>query len=319
MRSPFSLTLLFPLLFVLCIPVSALALEKVRFANVSKTNPLYSLPAIAAQEGGFWRQNGLEGEWFPFDAGIAMHQALASGSLDLGMSGAALTIQSISRGVPEIIVADIKSAEQFFFGVRRDSPIKGPGDLRGTRIGTSRFGSLTHTFGKVVAKRLGLEKEIKFAALGTTTSAVAALKAGRVDVNILGSLAMARLKFAGEVREVIAVRDYLPHPWMDLVMASRKELVTGKPELVARAVKAILQADSSILKNRQWAENKITAEFNFPRELARLMYEHITYSPDGKVNGQAVENVRSFLIEYSIVPEEKVPATEELFTDRFTG
>lgn len=293
--------------------------EKIRFANAAKVNPLYSLPALAAADKGFWKGNGLEGEWFPFDAGVAMHQALASGSVDLGMSGAAMTIQSIASGVPEVIILDMETVEHFFFWVRRDSPIKEPKELKGIKIGTSRLGSLTHAFGRVVAKRLGLEREFKFVAVGATTSAMAALKSGAVGASINSNLAMARLKFAGEVRELLAVRDYLPSPWMDLVVAARKELVDKNPELVRRATRAILQANSFITKNPEWAVEKMKSEFNFPQELASSLLPFLKYSSEGKVEAKALENVRNFLIEYGIVPEDKVPKLEQLYTSQFTG
>ena len=41
----------------------ALAAEKMRFGTSVKGNPFYELPAIAAEEQGLWKQNGLEVTW----------------------------------------------------------------------------------------------------------------------------------------------------------------------------------------------------------------------------------------------------------------
>jgi len=43
------------------------AADKLRFATTVKTHPILVMPVLAAEEKGFWKQNGLEAEWVPFE------------------------------------------------------------------------------------------------------------------------------------------------------------------------------------------------------------------------------------------------------------
>ena len=45
--------------------------DKVRFASVIKTKPLYVLPIVAAQEKGFFKNQGLEVQYLGFTSGRA--------------------------------------------------------------------------------------------------------------------------------------------------------------------------------------------------------------------------------------------------------
>ena len=45
----------------------------------------------------------------------------------------------------------------------------------------------------------------------------------------------------------------------------------------------------------------------------------LDYSRDGKINVEGLKNVRTLLIEYGIIKEEKAPPLRELYTTDITG
>src|SRR3989304_6114376 len=64
----------------------AWGLEKVKFSTAVRGHPFYILPPIAAQEKGFWREEGLEAEWVAFVSGAIQARALASGDVPVAFT-----------------------------------------------------------------------------------------------------------------------------------------------------------------------------------------------------------------------------------------
>src|SRR3972149_3887776 len=136
--------------------IPVLADLKLRFATAFK-GPEYDMTALAAEEKGLWKRYGLETEWFSMKGGGPTFQALAAGSIDMGTTQAVSTIQAVARGLSALVVADIGYIEDWKVWVRSDSPVKKPADLKGGKVGTSRFGGAAHAFTLVFLRGVGLE------------------------------------------------------------------------------------------------------------------------------------------------------------------
>lgn len=295
-----------------------IAAERLKIATPLKLSAVYALPALAAEEKGFWKQEGLQAEWFPFSGGSPFIRALAAGEFDLGMAGAGFLIPAVARGVDALFVADLNVVQPFYVWVRTASPIKGWRDLEGAKIAVSTLGGLDHSLGRAAVKRLGIEGKVRFVGLGGTQAAVAALIAGTVDARVSDMFAMANLKFSGQAREILAIGEYLPKDWMDVSLLSTKNFVEKSPETVRKVVKSTLRATDFVKDNRQWSIEKLKSVLGYSEEAAPEVYKLLTYSGDGKINREGLENVLNFLIEYGIVPKEKAPPVERLFTREFT-
>lgn len=299
---------------------AAWAADKLRFGISVKFNPSYSLPFFAAEERGFWRQNDIDAQVIFFDSGSSMFRGMAAAGVDMGLGGGLSDVQAMARGVPVIIVADLKSPQEFSVWVRADSPIKGPRDLKGAKIGISSFGGLVHAYGRALAKALGMEKDIKFMASGGSTQEIAALRAGVTDGTIFSFFGMAALKFKGELREAVIVTEYLPREWIDVTISARRDFRDKSPGAIRRGLKAVFQGADFVLKNSDWTVAKLKAEYGYEEKDARAVHRDILrYGKDGVMNPRALENMRNFLIEYGIIPKEKAPAVEELYTNEFNS
>lgn len=156
-------------------------------------------------------------------------------------------------------------------------------------------------------------------ATGGVPQTIAALKAGAVDAIALSMFTMANLKFAGQVRELVAVADYLPKEWMDTTIFGTRDFIVKNPEVVRKFVKATLWAADFVQNNREWSIEKLKSLLGYSEEAAPEVYKLLVYSKDGKINRRALENVTRFLIEYGIVPKEKMPSVEAIYTMEFTG
>lgn len=292
--------------------------EKVKVASGIKLSPVFYLPPVAAEEKGFWKENGIDGEYVPFESAKAAYAAVAGGHVVYGMTSTPSIIDAASRGLPAVIVLELSPKAGFYIWVRSDSRFKQGNDLKGGKLGVSGFGGAEHAYGRLAAAGLGLEKDVKFVGTGGIPSSLAALKTGAIDGVVLTIHQMISLKLKGEVRELVNIRDFHPKEWLGYVGYARKDFVANNPDLMRRAVKAIVQAMDFIRRNPAWTIEKMKSWQGYTEEVAKLVYEDIAFSKDGKINRKALENMRTFLGDFGVIPKEKIPAIEELYTDQFT-
>lgn len=296
-----------------------LAAEKVKVGTVFKESALYSLPMLAAEEKGFWKEQGLEVEWIAFTGGAPMAQAMAAGSIDVGMTATFSSILQIARGVPKVIVADMNSREDMYVWVRPDSPIKGAREMKGTTIGLNRFGSLAEGYSRFLCKALGLEyqKDIKFVALGSPTNLAAGVKTGQVQATLMDFFSMAPLKYKGELKELIAIRDYLPKKWTDAVVVARRDYLDKNPATAKKAVTALFRSFDFITKNPQWSVARLKSFLEYSDELAKGVYQAVQYGGDGRVDPEILQNVTNFMVENGLLPKEQAPPVDKVYKSIF--
>lgn len=293
-----------------------LAVDKVRY-GVAVRVAQYIVPLIAAEEQGFWKQNGLEVKWWPFRGASDLNRAIVADSIDMGSSSLPDAIQATTRGIPIVALAQLNRLD-YHIWVRVDSPIKGPEDLKGAKLAIRRMGGMTHAYARFIARKLDL-KEIKIIDAGGPEAATAAMIAGRIDgrVGALASADMLALVLERKLRSAVSISEHFPKEWAENAMTAPKWLIDKNPELVRRTVRAALQGVDFMLKNKAWSIERMKKELGFKPEVASAMFDNLGFGPDARISRKAVENVRDFLIEYEIIPREKVPPVDEVFTNRF--
>lgn len=284
-----------------------LAAEKVRLGAGIKMFMSYNLPVLAAEEKGLWQAGGLQVEFIPFDSGSVMIQASAAGSVDMGLVSAETVIRSAAAGVPLVILAHvITRGADFQLYVKKDSPIKEPKDIKGTKVGVGGLGSISHTYGKYITKTLGLERDVRFISAGGVQATVGVFRAGRVDAVLLTVPVMAELIVTGEVRKILAVNDLLPKPWVERIMMGRRDFVDANPRTAVQALKVFRQASEFLQGNRSWALEKMKSVYRLSEGSARLIYDtEIPNIEVGKIDKRALENINDFLINSGLLAKEK--------------
>lgn len=299
---------------------TALAADKLKFATSVKLSANYFLPMLAAEEGGFWKGNGLDTEWVAFESGRAHYAAVAAGAVSIGFATTMSDMQAAAAGLPIHIISALQPKDDFTVWVRTDSRFRETKDLKGARIGVSGYGGIEHAYSRMIARALSLEKDVRIVSTGGIASSLAALKAGNIDgVNLPSTTPIINLKVSGDVREFLPIENYRPKEWITFIITARKDFTKKSPDVVKRAVKSVLQATDFISKNPRWAIEKMKSKdlVGYPEEAAKLVYNSITWSKDGRISKTALENVRNFLIEYGIIAKEKAPGLEEIFTEEF--
>ena len=296
------------------------AAEKIKFGTAVKMFNPYYLPMLAAEEKGFWQKNGLEVEWVPFRGAPLMDRAMTTGHLDIGAGVTTTFIRTAEKGLPAVMVAEVERYMEFFVWVMANRPIKEVKDLRGTKIGVVSMASISHDFGKVIAEKHHLEKDIKFVGTGGLVEGVAALRTGAIDADIVAPFAsVIKLTLEGVLRKVVGTRQYLPKEWIDLPLIARKDFIRDKPETARKAVKTFLEGVKFAQRNESWSLDKIKSFEGVSQEVAAWLIKYYPLTENGKIDRKGVENVRSFLIGHGLVSADKTPPVDELYTNEFVS
>jgi ABC-type nitrate/sulfonate/bicarbonate transport system substrate-binding protein len=208
---------------------------------------------------------------------------------------------------------------RWFFWVRADSVYKWPKDLKGAKIGLVRLGGAAHALGQAVVKALDIERQVRFVGTGGIGSSIAALKTGKIDASVNPLEVWVELKLKGQVRELLMVDDFLPRPWSGEIIFVHKSFLTEGPSTIGKTLRGISDALEFIAKNRAWSIAEMKKLSNYSEEAADMVYKRLVSSKGVKLDPKALANVRNFLIEYGVVPKEKMPPLEDMWTNRFTG
>jgi ABC-type nitrate/sulfonate/bicarbonate transport system substrate-binding protein len=300
-------------------PSGLVAAEKLKYSSSVRLSPNYYLPPMAAKYKGIWERNGLDVEWVSFGSGGAHYRAFAAGVTKIGSSMVAADIRSAARGVPSIIVSNLQLRDNFSIWISTKGRLRRPKDLKGAKLGVSRFGGTEHSYGQMVAKQLGLAEEVKFVSTGGIRESLAALQTGGINGVVLTPSQMINLKLEGKVKELLQVADYRAKPWGSFVVVAHTGFVSKEPDTVGRVVRSILQANRFIMskEGKPWVLAKMKEMNRYSDEAANFIYSVTQFSLDGKLERKAIENVRSFMIEYKIIKAKEAPAIDDIYTDKF--
>jgi len=137
----------------LMLPQPALAQMKVRVGQ-PQAGTFQFVPLQAASEAGIFKRHGVDIEVISFAGGPRVQQALAAGSIDVGI-GSGPELAFVAKGAPEIAVAAIADAPySVVLAIPRDSAIRTAEDLKGKTISISSKGSLTEWLGRELSRQL---------------------------------------------------------------------------------------------------------------------------------------------------------------------
>jgi NitT/TauT family transport system substrate-binding protein len=134
------------------------------------------------QRAGIFKKHGLTLELLYTQGGGETQQAVISGSVEIGVAAGIMgVISAYSKGAPvRIIGAETTGAQDLFWYVKADSPIKTLKDTDGKTIAYSTNGSSTH--GIVMAYMKQYELKAKPLATGGPPGTLTQVMSGQVDV-----------------------------------------------------------------------------------------------------------------------------------------
>src|SRR5512139_3938311 len=159
----------------------ALAQDKLKLAVGQRGNWDTSISEVG-QRAGIFRKHGLELEIVYTNGAGETQQAVISGSVDVGIAAGVMGVLSAySKGAPvRVIGAETTGANDLYWYVKADSPIKSLKDTDDKVLAYSTNGSSTH--GIVTAFMKQYQLKAKPTAMGGPPANLTAVMSGQIDV-----------------------------------------------------------------------------------------------------------------------------------------
>ena len=247
-RSPFFhsfwMFFLWPILFF---PISSGAQDKLRvgLSSVSAT----SGSIWVAEENGLFRKHGIDAEVIIIGGGASrVVSSLIAGEIQYSVGGGDAVVRSALRGADTVLVASpLKTGLQRLM-VRPD--IKTPAELKGKKVGITRFGSASHWVLQLFLRKWGMRSEdIQMVQLGSSPAMFASLEKAVVD----GAVFTIPTFFVAEDRgyRILADPVDLDIYYLQNSVDSTKSLLRQKHDQAVRFVKGICEGLAYFKKNRK--------------------------------------------------------------------
>lgn len=161
--------------------------------------------AYIAQKKGFFEKYGLAVELIYFQGGAQAIQAMLGGDLPLTVTAGPEGVVAKLQGADIALLAANNPTMHFTLLVAPD--IKKPEDLRGRKVGISRFGSSTDFSLRYILKSLGVaDREVTIVQIGDNPSRLAALKSRAIEASVFTTPNSVRARKAGFVPMVDAYK-----------------------------------------------------------------------------------------------------------------
>jgi len=220
-------------------------LTPVRIGIVSRST--LDMPFYVARERNFFREEGLDPEIILMRANLAV-QALLGGSIDFG-TATGTAVSAVVNGAEVRVVLAMSEAPSFDLIVQ--PTITSVQQLRGKKIGVAGLGGLTDILARqiLIAHQVPPE-QVTFLPLGASDVTYVSLKAGVIEATLLQipqtfmaqDEGFRKLASGGDVYRIIQGG-----------LATTKTIVSERPELVVKTIRATLRAMRLIKNDKKYA------------------------------------------------------------------
>lgn len=293
----------------------AAAAETVRIGTPAAEPYIFSLLDVGA-DAGIFAKHGITLQRVEFAGGGKVGQGLASGSIDMALSGST-DLVFIAKGLPAKGVANVLSAPVDMAIIARPDPAHpGPARLKGKTIGVTTATSLTAWLAEDFARHEGWgEGGVKPAPIGAVSASVAALRTGNIDAFVGPTEAGYELEAKGEAVPLVTF-GYL-HDFITHILYARDSLIAAHPETVRAVVAAWFD---TVRFARAHKDETIRLSRRITKaspEIAAKVYDEQTpaLSSDGRFEPKALAAVAQSFVDLHLVS--KPPVLKELYTEKF--
>ena len=267
---------------------------KVPFAALS---PNYS-PLWVADYAGFFKKYGLDVQPIYISSGSVIIPALLSWQIELANMGSAPALTAWARGA-ELVSVGVGSNRQLHV-VMTSAAINRPEDLKGKKIGSDRYGSLSDLLLREALRYYNLtpDRDVALIQSGGVPERLGALKVGAVDGAILTGDSAIQAEKLG-FRTIIELSQLPIHYPGSTIIVTRSSLQRRR-EVVKRFLRGWIEGIKAVKTDRdltirvlqkflKTADTEILAR---TFEVYRNAHDKVPY-PDAAVMGVALKQLSS--------------------------
>jgi ABC-type nitrate/sulfonate/bicarbonate transport system substrate-binding protein len=297
-------------------PSGAAALDKVRLGKAVPNSFAFGATEVG-MEAKIFNQEGIEIEVTSFRGDAQLQQALAAGSLDVGLgSGPGLGFRA--KGATAIGVAAMYGPPaNLALVLPFDTPIKALGDLKGKRIGVTTAGSLTDWLVRELSRQQGWGSDgIQILALGQMQARMAAIARGELDGMVIESATGYELEEMGKARNFILFGDIAKDFYTHVIFAT-DDMIEKRPDLLRRFLRGWFKTIAFMRANKDFVVASQARTIEVKPSIAAKIYDAqmAGFSSDGAWSPAAIDVIRHSLKELGIL--NAVPEAKTIYNDAF--
>jgi ABC-type nitrate/sulfonate/bicarbonate transport system substrate-binding protein len=220
------------------------ALSPPKVAAADKLRIGYGAPSVAmsvlwiTKEGRLFEKNGLDVEVLYLESAL-VQRALIAGNIDFGeMTGSLMSAPKL-QGADLVMVASFLNHLLYRLIVRPE--IKSVADLKGKRVGVSRFGAGADRATRLLLSKLGLnpEKDLTLLQIGGAPTRLAALMANSIDATIVEPPDHKKAQDAG--MRVLANMEEMNVPFQHTGLVTTRAQLAKSPDVSRRVLKSFVE------------------------------------------------------------------------------
>ncbi len=248
-------------------------------------------PLYLGQDVGIFKKHGLNLEMIFIPGGSLSLQALIGKSLDLLMTGGPPVVNAYLQGAKIKIIGGATNLLPYMFVAT--GGIRSAEQLKGKRIGISRFGSNTDYVVRLALNQFALSpNEVQIIQVGGSQARLVAMKSGAIQATVLSpeETLVAQKMGYGILLDFIEKGIEFPH--VNVVV--RDDFLETQPQTVRSFMRAYIESVRYYKTHRAEAISKIVFLSKLPdRQMGEVVYEgSLRATPDdGKPTLKGMEVV----------------------------
>jgi NitT/TauT family transport system substrate-binding protein len=190
-------------------------------------------------EGKLFQKNGIDPQILYLQTTLGQ-TAMIAGEIDMCVYSGSLLSSARLHGADVVMVASFLNKPLYRLIVRPE--IKTVADLKGKRLGITRFGTVTDTMSRLLVGKLGLDpdKDVSYIQVGDVPILLASLSSGKI---IDGAIIQPPyyLKAVASGMRVLVNMQEMDIPVQQTGLNTTQKFIAKNPDVVSRAVKAVIE------------------------------------------------------------------------------
>jgi NitT/TauT family transport system substrate-binding protein len=274
------------------------------------------VPQYVARQKGFFRQEGLQVNTVSFQGGADAVKALVAGSIEIDAATGFDAPAAVAKGAPLKVFAGGMMKDSLVLVANNNSGVTSLKQMKGKKIGITKFGSLTDFVARVEGRKAGLSPS-QFTEVPLGASEIApALERGDIALANVNPVDLYPLLAGGKVHVVEKYSAINPDTQFVALVATPAYL-NSHSATVKKFLVAYYKAVRYIQSHRAYAITAAAAALHISKSIAGKVYDDLAkdMNPNGEVNTQALQTYASALVTLKIAP--KAPALSQYYTGKF--
>ena len=230
------LTVILAAVLLLC-SASVGAADKVRIGYSGAT--VSNAMLWVTDEGRLFQKNGIDPQILYLQTTLGQ-TAMIAGEIDMCVYSGSLLSAARLQGVDVVMVTSFLNKPLYRLVVRPE--IRTVADLKGKRLGITRFGTVTDSMSRLLINKLGLdaEKDVSYIQVGDVPILLASLSSGKI---IDGAIIQPPyyLKAVAAGMRVLVNMQEMDIPVQQTGLNTTQKFIAKNPDVVRRVVKSVIE------------------------------------------------------------------------------